>query len=402
MISPEEAWQKIVPHLQPLAVADRPRKAAAGFVLGRDLSARVDVPGLDVSAMDGYALLPVDGAQRDFEVVATITAGDPPGARLDSGKATRIMTGAPIPSGADRVVPIEDTDRGGERVVVEELPESGAHIRRRAEILRTNDPLLNRGSLLTPGALGLLATHGFVDIPVIQQPKVAILTTGDEVVAPEDDPRPGQLRDSHTDFLCAAASASGADVEALGIVRDDPQAIEERVAAGLKANVLLICGGVSMGEFDLVEGVLEKAGCTFLFDSVAIQPGKPLVAATHERGIVFGLPGNPASAMVSFWLFVRPALRRLRGLVDDYWRGALNGRLIGGLPASKGRDLFLPAEVRFEDHQILVRPLPPRGSHDLAAYGRGTAMVRIPAHSDPSPAGSECQVLPLGDWLATT
>ncbi len=154
-----------------------------------------------------------------------------------------------------------------------------------------------------------------------------------------------------------------------------------------------------MGEFDVVEDVFAELGCQPLFDSVAVQPGKPLVAAHHENGLVFGLPGNPASVMVSFWLFVRPALRRLMGFTDSYWYGALNGALAAPLPGAKGRDRFLPAEIVFTDGEILVHPAPPKGSHDLMAYARGSALVRVPAHAQPAGPGSRCQVLPFANWL---
>lgn len=153
-----------------------------------------------------------------------------------------------------------------------------------------------------------------------------------------------------------------------------------------------------MGEFDFVEAVFEQLGCRVLFDSVAIQPGKPLVVARREGGWVFGLPGNPASVMVGFWLFVRPLLRRLQGLADGYWQGSLTGELTDSLPGAKDRDRFFSAEVRFEAGRALVRPRPPRGSHDLAAYGQGTALVRVPAGSSESGPGAGCRFLPLIDW----
>ena len=153
-----------------------------------------------------------------------------------------------------------------------------------------------------------------------------------------------------------------------------------------------------MGEFDLVEGVLAELGCRVLFDSVAIQPGKPLVAARHESGWVFGLPGNPASVMVGFWLFVRPLLRRLQGLADGFWNGALEGVLTAELPPAKGRDRFLSAQVLFAAGQPQVQPLWSKGSHDVAAFGQGTGLVRIPANSAASKPGDPCQFLPLIDW----
>ena len=170
------------------------------------------------------------------------------------------------------------------------------------------------------------------------------------------------------------------------------------IAEGLRFDVTLVSGGVSMGEFDLVEGMLAELGCEVLFDALAIQPGKPMVAAVHAGGLVFALPGNPASAMVCFWLLVRPALRRLGGLPDAFWRDALRGTLSAPLPAARDRDRFLPAIVRFEGGELRVEPVVPLGSHDLAAYARGTALVRVPAGSPARSAGEPCTILPLANW----
>jgi molybdopterin molybdotransferase len=417
-ISPEEAWERIAARLSPLAGVRTPRREAAGRVLAEALTATVDVPAADVSAMDGYALAGEVTPGERRPVVATIAAGDPPGLALPAGTAARIMTGAPMPLGADRVVPVEATravpletvrDLAAEAAgpvehlaAVELLAAAarGEHVRCRGEVLRAGDPLLPAGSLLTPGALALVATHGYAEVPIHRAPAVAVLPTGDEVVPPERVPGPGQLRDSHTDFLLAAGGALGLRFTPLGIAPDRPDELTARVAAGMAAaDVLLICGGVSMGEFDLVEGALERLGCRRHFDAVAIQPGRPLVFATHPGGVVFGLPGNPASVMVGFWLFVRPSLARLAGRDDAWWRPSVPATLAAPLPgAAAARDRFLPAEVAWgaaPDGGPLARPLPPKGSHDLAAYARGTALVRVRAGAPPAPAGARCEILPL-------
>lgn len=393
-IPPEEAWRRIAARVQPLPAEAAPRRAAIGRVLAAPLIATVDVPAADVSAMDGYALPgPVPPGERR-PVAGTIVAGDPPGFELAAPSVARIMTGAPVPRGADRVIPVEKSDGGKKEVTFQAEVPAGEHVRRRGEVLRTGDPLLPAGTRLTPGALGLLATHGYGEVPVHRAPAVAVLATGDEVVPPEMEPRPGQLRDSHTDFLLAAGASLGLRFESLGIAPDRVEPLRERIERGLEHDVLLLCGGVSMGELDLVEGVLADLGCEAVFDAVAVQPGKPLVFATHARGIVFGLPGNPASVMVSFWLFVRPALRRLQGLPADWWP-ALPGVLAAPLPGASPRDRFLPAEVAFEDGAARVTPYPPRGSHDLAAHARGTALVRVRAGAPAAAAGDPCEVLLL-------
>jgi molybdopterin molybdotransferase len=395
MIHPDEAWQRIAARLAPLPLEALPRRSAQGRVLAHSLTATVDVPGLDVSAMDGYALPGPVPPGEPRPVAGTVVAGDPPGFELHPPAVARIMTGAPVPLGADRVVPIEQTDGGKETVVFRAEVAAGAHIRRRGEVLRAGDPLLPAGTLLTPGALSLIATHGYPEVPVHRTPTVAVLTTGDEVVPPETEPAPGQLRDSHTDFLLAAGGRIGLRFEALGIAPDRVSELRALVERGLRSDVLLLCGGVSMGELDLVEGVLAGLGCEAHFESVAIQPGKPLVFATHPGGLVFGLPGNPASVMVAFWLFVRPALRTLMGIEDAWWSGALAGTLAAPLQGSKGRDLFLSAEIQAREGRLFVTPRSPKGSHDLAAYGVGTALVRVRAGAGPAEVGEECEVLPV-------
>lgn len=408
MLSPEDAWVVIAAEAETLEVEQVSRAGAIGRVLAGNLTATVDVPAHDVSAMDGFALggdlepgttLPVEGI---------VAAGDPPGAELRPGAAMRIMTGAPAPAGADRVIPIEQTEfdaGGGEATagdsqagtvrLVETVP-ANSHIRRRAEVTAAGGPLLAKGELLTPGGAGVLATHGIHEAPVYRRPTVATLSTGDEVVPAEADPGPGQLRDSHRDFLSAALAQLGIEARSLGIARDEPADLQAKVERGLESDVLLISGGVSMGEYDFVEQVLGDSGlgCRFLFDAVAIQPGKPLVAARHERGWVFGLPGNPASAMVTYWLLVRPLLRRMTGADDGYWQGALQARLEGDLPGAKWRDRFLPCRLRIEAGELQALPRPPLGSHDLVAYGAGSGLVRVPKFSSPAAAGDVCEVLP--------
>ena len=393
LIHPDEAWQRIAERVRPLAAERVGRREAAGRVLARPLAATVDVPASDVSAMDGYALAGEIQPEEARPVAGTVFAGDRPGFEIPPGAAARIMTGAPVPATADRVIPVELTDGGRERVTFHKGVPPGEHVRRQGEVLRTGDPLLSAGSLLTPGALALLATHGYGEVPIHRVPTVSVMATGDEVVPPEEIPAPGQLRDSNTDFLLAAGATLGLRFTSLGIAPDKEGPLRDLVHRGLQSDVLLLCGGVSMGELDLVEGVLADAGCEMVFDAVAIQPGKPVVFAVHPGGLVFGLPGNPASVMVSFWLFVRPALRRLTGFEDSWWGPALAGTLDAPLPAAGPRDRFLPAEIAARDGELHVTPHFFKGSHDLAAYAHGTALARVRAGSARTEAGGRCEVL---------
>ncbi len=395
ILSPEDAWRRLARGLVPLRSEPVARRQALGRVLAEAVYADVDLPPCDMSAMDGYAIADPVEPDETLPVTATIAAGDRPGHRLEPHTAVRIMTGAPVPSGTEAVVPVEQTDAGSKIVRFTAASESGAHIRRHGEVVRSGDEILAAGTPTNPAVLGLLAAHGVHELAVHSAPRVATLATGDEIRPPEQRLEPGQLRDTHTDFLLAAGTTLNLDFSALGIARDDLPDLSRSIAKGLEHEVLLISGGVSKGIFDLVEDVLASHGCETLFDSVAIQPGKPLVAARHERGWVFGLPGNPASAMVCFWLFVRPFLRRLMGFEDGFWHGALRAELAAPLPGAKDRDRFLAASIEIGEGRILATPRPPKGSHDVIAYGHGSALVRVRARSQPAAPGEDCEVLLL-------
>ncbi|MCP4200363.1 MAG: molybdopterin molybdotransferase MoeA [bacterium] len=394
-ISPEEAWRWLAEGLGPQAPETVSRRRAAGRVLAAPVRATVDLPPCDMSAMDGYAVSEPVTAGSSLPVTATIAAGDGPGHILTAGSAVRIMTGAPVPAGSEAVVPVEQTDAGETTVTFSAASQSGAHIRQHGEVVRAGDEILSTGTPVTATVLGLLAAHGTAEIEVYGVPRVATLSTGDEILPPEEEPGPGQLRDTHADFLLAAGRTLHLEFQALGIARDNEADLARHIEQGLEHDVLLISGGVSKGIFDLVEDVLARYGCRTLFDAVAVQPGKPLVAARHENGWVFGLPGNPASAIVCFHLFVRPFLRTMLGFEDGYWHGALRAQLAAPLPGARKRDRFVSASVRTEDGRILVTPHSPQGSHDVIAYGHGSALVRITAHSEPTAPGESCEVLLL-------
>ncbi len=388
-----EAWAALDARLRPLEPLAVERPQALGRVLARGVTATVDIPAADVSAMDGYGL-PATTRER-YRVSATVAAGDAPGHRAEPGTAVRIMTGAPVPEGIDRVVPIEDTDAGTAEVRVLAPPPSGAHIRRAGEVLRAGDPLLPPGLPLGATALANLATHGIREVTVHRPPSVAVVTTGDEVVPPEVEPGPGQLRDSHSDFLAAAGRELRLEFALLGIAPDDPAELARRIRRGLEHDVLILGGGVSMGAFDHVEPALLAAGCEIVWHGVAIQPGKPLLAARHSGGWAFGLPGNPNSVMATYTLFVRPVLRRLLGFDDGFWHGASGGVLTGPLREGGRLDRFLPAQVVVEGGEARVTPLRPAGSHDLASFGRADALVRAPAGRPAAEPGDRCEWLPL-------
>lgn len=254
------------------------------------------------------------------------------------------------------------------------------------------------GALLRPAALSLLASQGIDDLRLIRRPRVALLATGDEVVSAGLSPGRGQVRDSHTAYLESACRRERSEPLAFGIAPDREAELRQRlVAAGERTDLILVCGGVSRGEFDLVEPVATALGYRFLFDAVAIQPGKPLAVAAREGRLLFGLPGNPASAMVTFELFVAPFLRRLAGdPTAAFWSTAILAELEGPAPPARDRDRFLPATLRRRNGRPIVRAIGHQGSHDLAAFAQAEGLLRVPGGSAAAPSlGDPLEVLPL-------
>lgn len=389
-LAPEEAWRRIAAHASPRGTERRPRGRCLGRVLASSWTASTELPAHDVAALDGFALGGEPAAGATLAVAGTVAAGDAPGARLPPGAALRIWTGAPMPAGADRIVAIEDTEPAGDDAVrLRAAPPVGHAIRRRGEIARPGDALLARGTRLGAPALALAASQGLAEIEVVRAPRVAVLTTGDEVVPPELEPPPGGLRDSHTDYLLAAGARLGLELEPLGIARDDADELAARLGPALeRCDFVLTCGGVSMGGADLLPSVLARLGCELDFHGVAIQPGKPLLFARRRTTLVFGLPGNPASVMVAFRLLVRPALERLLGLDSEFWGEAETGRLAGRLAAGRGRDRFVPAR-RAADGGL--EPLPVRGSHDLVTFGAADRLLRVRAGAPERAPGDDVE-----------
>jgi molybdopterin molybdotransferase len=396
MIDPEAAWEKLLPLLAPLPTQRLGRSEAAGRILARAVAATTDLPPCDLSALDGFALAGEPGADGRFAIAGTRLAGDVTGGPVPGGGAMRIMTGAAIPAGTDRVVGVEETSVAEGTVRVSGKVEAGAAIRRQGEIVRRGGALLPPGALLTPAALALLASQGIAEVEVHRPPRLAFLLTGDEIVPPSASPAAGQLRDSHSDFLLAELARLGLPALSLGIARDDPETLAHRLRSGLaSADVVLTCGGVSMGEADFLPPVLAGLGFQTLFHGVAIQPGKPLLVAHRDRQLVFGLPGNPASVMVAYWLFVRPALSCLAGRAAHFWGSALAGSLGGPLGAGRGRDRFVPATWSSPNGEPIVDPISPKGSHDLLAFGAATALVRVGKESPARVPGERCKWIPL-------
>jgi molybdopterin molybdotransferase len=347
--------------------------------------------------MDGYAVRAADvEVARPLPVVGVIAAGRPAERPLQPGQAMRIMTGAPLPAGADTVIMQEDADEKDGLVRFHSQPVAGQHVRRAGEDLSPGSEVLRPGDELMAGELGLLAAIGRTLVPVHRRPRVAIVSTGDELVPADQPPGPGQIVGSNAHALAAQVVEAGGEPHILPFARDERASLKETFTHALTADVVLSSGGVSVGEFDYVKEVLAELHVVERFWQVAMKPGKPLsfgvggVGGVGGGRLVFGLPGNPASSMVSFELFVRPALRRLLGFSGAaLTRPVALARLAAEVMPDRRRIHFMRARLVRAGGALTARPLLHQGSGMLRSLIGVNALLEIPAGPAPLPAGSE-------------
>jgi molybdopterin molybdotransferase len=401
MLSVAEAQALVLEHSRPLTPETTPlTPAALGLVLAEAVVSDLDMPPYDKALMDGYAVRTADlpEGRATLTVIEEVTAGRTPRRPVASGQATRIMTGAPIPAGADAVVMIERTRIvEGERVAIDDRPPSpGQSILRRGAEMHRGDTVLAPGALLRPQEFGLLASVGRTTARVHPRPRVAVMTTGDEVVEPAQQPGPGQIRNGNSPMLMAQVARAGALPSYLGIARDRADSLRPLITEGLQSAVLVLSGGVSAGKLDLVPGMLEELGVRPHFHKVAMKPGKPVFFGTRGETLVFGLPGNPVSSLVCFELFVRPALDRLMG------RANLGPRVVQGILAEDftyrtDRPTYYPARLEANEVGWRVHPVPWFGSADLRALTAADALVLFPAGDHRHAAGQKFPLLLIQD-----
>lgn len=381
------------PRLHPgaIALAD-----ALGLVTSMPIRAETDVPAFANSAMDGFAVRAADTAAVPVRlaVMGTIAAGAPPGSAVGPGQAVRIMTGAPLPAGADAVVMVEQTAAtdAGDSVTINRSAQKGDHIRGAGEDVAAGQEVFPAFTALAPGHLGVLASLGMSRVPVFKRARVGVLSTGDELVEASRPLEPGQIRDSNRPTLLALLSQSGCDAVDLGHAPDTREAISQALQAGLAAcDAVVSSGGVSVGDFDLVKVVLDElSGGAMRWMQVAVKPAKPLAFGVVSGCPVFGLPGNPVSSMVSFELFVRPALRQMMGhpVLD---RLQVDAVADGGLPRRPDGKLHLVrARVDWddEDGRFHVRAIDGQGSHMLRAMALSNALAVLPDGEGTQPGGN--------------
>ena len=402
MIPVDAALDIVLKHTPSLGVEEVPLTEVLGRVLAEDVRTDVDLPPFDRSAMDGYAVRASDVAQAPvvLEVAGQIRAGQWPDQRLPPGQAVQVMTGAPVPAGATAVQPVEKTRAidGGRRVEILEPVATGSHIARQGAEGHAGDEVLARGVTIDPASVAVLASVGKAKVLVGRRPTVSILITGDELVDVWDQPTRGRIRNSNGYALMAQARWAGAEARALGVVPDQAPRIAEAVRAGFAADVLVISGGVSAGAFDLVEEVLARFDVGFLFTKVAIKPGAPLVFGRRGDKLVFGLPGNPVSAQVTFDLFVRAALLRMQG-ARVVTRPQVEVELLESVTNRSGRRNHLPARVHLDGGRLVAAPLRSVGSADVVAHARANALVVMETERLRAEAGEKAPAILLGNFL---
>jgi molybdopterin molybdotransferase len=376
---------------------------ALGLVLAEDVTSDLDMPPFDKAMMDGYAVRSVDvSAAAELAVIEEVTAGRVPQKTVGPGQATRIMTGAPMPAGADAVVMVERTRTlDGNRVRMEGGARPDQNVLRRAKEMRCGEIVLRAGTRLRPQEFGVLALVGKSTVQVRPAPTVAILPTGDEIVEPGDRPGPGQIRNSNGPMLLAQAARAGGTARSLGIARDTVGSLRKLVGEGLRSNVLVLSGGVSAGKLDLVPGVLTELGVRIDFHKVEMKPGKPMLFGVKDHGagrpttLVFGLPGNPVSALVCFELFVRPALRALMALPPG--PRFVQATLAEDYAYRTDRPTYHPARLQSTDAGWRVHAVPWFGSPDLRGVTPANAFVLLPAGDHQHRAGKPLPVLMVED-----
>jgi molybdopterin molybdotransferase len=402
VIPVEKALDIVLSHTPTLPAEDVLVTDALGRVLAEDVRADLDMPPFDRSAMDGYAVRAADAADAPvtLEVVGRIRAGEFSDRPLAPGQAVQIMTGAPVPPGATAVQQVEKTRAlaDGRKVEILAPVETGQNIARQGTEVRAGDLVLVRGEPIDPAAIAVLAAVGKGRLLVGRRPTVSVVVTGDELVDVWETPTRGKIRNCNTYALVAQARWAGADVRSLAMVPDVSERIAEAVREGFGADVLVLSGGVSEGAFDLVEEVLARFDVGLFFTKVAIKPGAPLVFGTRGDRLVFGLPGNPVSAQVTFDIFVRAALLRMQG-ARTVARPTVEVELLEPVKNRSGRKAHLPARVRPEGGRLVARPVPSMGSADVVAHARANALVVLEASRTRAEAGEKAPALLLGSFL---
>jgi molybdenum cofactor synthesis domain-containing protein len=398
MIPINQAIEIVLRNTPALGTENVPLSRALTRVLAEDIIADTDLPPFDRAQMDGYAVRAADiaNAPATLPIVGESAAGAGWHHEMKAGQAVRIMTGAPVPKGADTVQQVELTRENNAHVEILQPVETGRSIVRRAAEIKAGETVLRSGEQINAETIATLASFGYAQVKAGKRPRVAVMATGSELVNVEEKPGPDQIRDSNNYTIEAYASQANAIVERLPLAGDDTAKLKGDIARAVEtSDVLITSGGVSMGVYDFTKTALRELGAEIFFERVALRPGKPTVFARLGQTLIFGLPGNPVSVAVTFNLFARTALRAMQGAsepqpVHEYAVLARN------LKGSVDRESYLPATLRTDEKAtLLAEPLKWGGSSDFVSFARATALINLPAGAGMIPAGKLVRVLRL-------
>ncbi|MCR4292649.1 MAG: molybdopterin molybdotransferase MoeA [Candidatus Kuenenia sp.] len=398
MISVDEAKKIIIENVSPLAPIEVCFEDALDFCLAEDVRSDIDMPPFNRSAMDGYAVIAEDTKKASvvLKIIENITAGDMPAKKVSHGCVSKIMTGASVPEGADAVVRFEDTEDTGEenRVKILKAVKSGTNISNRGEDMQIGQIVLHAGMQIRPQEIGILATVGKSVVKVYPAPAVGIISTGNELVNVDEKPSPVQIRNSNSYSLAAQARRMNAGVEILGIAGDRKEDIVRIMTQGLQKDVLILSGGVSMGEYDLVGDVLKEAGVRIYFEKVALRPGKPVIFGKKDKTLIFALPGNPVASLVTFELFIYPAIRKLMGF-SSLGRTTVAALLETDISTKRRRREFRPARCQWKENTWSVSSVEWHGSADLLATTKANCLLIIPEETEKLSKGQLIDIILL-------
>ena len=387
MIEVDEAREIILSKIATKGVEKVSLDNALGRILAEDIVAQINNPPMDNSAMDGYAVIAADiqSATPDnpvkLEVVGNVPAGSVSTVTLTNQQAIRIMTGAPIPQGADAVLMQEDTDKNGSGIFVNDKAEVGENIRLAGEDVKVGDVVIRKGVAITPSQIGMMAVVGRSNIYVSQQPTVAILSTGDEIIELDGHPTGPCIYNSNGYMLAAQIRSAGGIPCYLGVAKDDEKDLMEKFDWALKCDIVVSSGGVSVGDYDLVKATLEKMGNEMAFWKVAMKPGKPLAFGKIGEVPIFGLPGNPVSSFVSFEQFARPAIKKMMGAKEILPR-TVQAKLTRTIHKKTGRLQFMSAVVSWDSGETTVTPAEEQGSGILKSTVNANGLLVFPLEKD--------------------
>lgn len=373
MIEFEKALDLIIENCRTMPEIELPVHECLGYVCSEDLYTKLDMPPFDKSSMDGYAFKWKEG-QTEYINDGIIAAGEPSNEPLEEGHCIAIMTGAPLPFGSDTVIPVEITKKTGDKIIFTNPAKKCANVSYKAEDIKKDSLILTKGSRIRTQDIALIVTSGYSKVIVYSLPEIAILNTGSEIIEPGHPLEYGQIYNSNGTMLSVMAQNIGINAEYLGIAADEEKSLTTMLSIGLKSDILLISGGVSMGEFDLVPKVLLSLGVKQIFHKVRIKPGKPVFFGKTDKCLVFGLPGNPLSNFVGFELFVKTAVKKMTGqneIVPEFNEGIINEKF-----THKGdRINFYPAEYKIEEGQVSVCPVHSNGSADISSLSKANCFL---------------------------